>query len=75
MSESYLFFYGIFLWSLPENDGGGGAMAVEGDERVIAYEKKKKGKEANEWPAKRVRILVKCVVVGSGVGGVTRVAP
>ena len=52
-------------------------MAVEGDERVIAYEKKKKkkGKEANEWPAKRVRILVRCVVVGSGVGGVTRVAP
>ena len=53
-------------------------MAVEGDERVIAYEKKKtkkKGKEANEWPAKGVRILVRCVVVGSGVGGVTRVAP
>ena len=45
MSKSYLFFYGIFLWSLPENDGGGGAMAVEGDERVIAYEKKKKGKK------------------------------
>ena len=51
-------------------------MAVEGDERVIAYEKKKKkGKEANEWLAKRVRILVRCVVEGSGVGGVTRVAP
>ena len=43
------FFYGVFMWSLPENDGGGGAMAVEGDERVIAYEKKKKKKrkEAN----------------------------
>ena len=44
MSKSYLFFYGIFLWSLPENDGGGGAMAMEGDERVIAYEKKEKKK-------------------------------
>ena len=37
--------------------------------------KKKRRKEANEWPAKRVRILVRCVVEGSGVGGVTRVAP
>ena len=36
---------------------------------------KKKMKEAYEWPAKRVRILVRCVVEGSGVGGVTRVAP
>ena len=35
--------------------------------------KTKKRKEANEWPAKRVRILVRCVVEGSGVGGVTRV--
>ena len=60
---------------MPENDGGGGALAVKGDERVIAYEKKKKRKEANEWPAKRVRILVRCVVEGSGVGGVTHVAP
>ena len=33
---------------------------------------KSKSKEANEWPAKRVRILVRCVVEGSGVGGVTR---
>ena len=37
--------------------------------------KKKKRKEANEWPTKRVRILVRCVVEGSGVGGVTHVAP
>ena len=43
------FFYGVFMWSLPENDGGGGAMAVEGDERVIAYEKKKKKKEKSKW--------------------------
>ena len=49
MSKSYLFFYGIFLWSLPENDGGGGALAVKGDERVIAYEKKKK--ERSKWVA------------------------
>ena len=33
---------------------------------------KSKRKESNEWPAKRVRILVRCVVEGSGVGGVTR---
>ena len=58
---------------------------VEGDERVIERsvccierkwkKKEKKRKEANEWPAKRVRILVRCVVEGSGVGGVTHVAP
>ena len=50
---------------------------VEGDERVIKGSVccMKKRRKANEWPAKRVRILVKCVVVGSGVGGVTRVAP
>ena len=42
-------------------------MAVEGDERVIAYEKKNERKESNEWPAKGVRILVRCVVEGSGV--------
>ena len=68
------FFNGVFLWSLTENDCGGGAMDMEGYERVIAYEKKKR-KEANEWPVKGVRILVRCVVEGSGVGGVTRVAP
>ena len=63
---------------------------VEGDERVIERSvccmerkwkkkkrkrKKKKRKEANEWPVKGVRILVRCLVEGSGVGGVTRVAP
>ena len=37
--------------------------------------KKKRRKEANVWPAKRVRILVRCGVEGSGVGGVTHVAP
>ena len=57
---------------IPENDYGGGAMAGEGDERVIAYEKKNERKESNEWPAKGVRILVRCVVEGSRV---TRVAP
>ena len=52
MSEPYLFFYGVFLWSLPENDGGGGTMAMEGDERVIAYEKKEKKKEErSKWVA------------------------
>ena len=35
---------------------------------------KKKMKEAYEWPAKRVRILVRCVVEGSGLGEVTSVA-
>ena len=50
MSKSYLFFYGIFLWSLPENDGGGGALAVKGDERVIAYEKKKGKKQMSGRP-------------------------
>ena len=50
---------------------------MEVDERVIersvcCMKKKKKRKEANEWPAKRVRILVRCVVEGSRV---TRVAP
>ena len=46
------FFYGVFLWSLLENDGRGGAMVVEGDERVIAYEKKKKKgkKQMSGWP-------------------------
>ena len=53
---------------------------MEVDERVIersvcCMKKKKKRKEANEWLAKRVRILVRCVVEGSGVGGVTHVAP
>ena len=47
-------------------------MAVEGDERVIAYEKKNERKESNEWLAKGVRILVRCMVEGSRV---TRVAP
>ena len=44
-------------------------------EKKKMKKKKKKRKEANEWPAKRVRILVRCVVEGSGVGGVTHVAP
>ena len=52
---------------------------MEGDERVIERSvccmEKKKRKEPNEWLAKRVRIFVRCVVEGSGVGGVTRVAP
>ena len=53
---------------------------VEGDERVIersvcCMKKEKRKKKTNEWPAKRVTILVRCVVEGSGVGGVTRVAP
>ena len=38
-------------------------------------EKRKEKKEAGEWPAKRVRIFTRCVVEGSGVGGVTHVAP
>ena len=50
-----------------------------GDEKVIERSVccmgKKKMKEAYEWLAKRVRILVRYVVEGSGVGGVTRVAP
>ena len=56
---------------------------MEVDERVIERNvccmkknlKKKKRKEANEWPAKSLRILMSCVVLGSGVGGVTHVAP
>ena len=38
-------------------------------------EKKKPRKEADEWPANRVRIFVRCVVKGIGVGEVTHVAP
>ena len=52
-------------------------MLYEKKKRKKKKEKRKKKKEikANEWLAQRVRILVRCVVEGSGVGGVTRVAP
>ena len=49
------FFNGVFLWSLPKNDCGGSAMAMEVDERVIAYEKKekrKKGKKQMSGPSR-----------------------
>ena len=49
---------------------------MEGDERVkersvccMKKKKKQTNKQTNEWLAKRVRILVRCVVEGSGVGG------
>ena len=40
---------------------------VEGDERVIERSVCCMKKKANEWLAQRVRILVRCVVEGSGV--------
>ena len=45
------FFNGVFLWSLTENDCGGGAMDMEGYERVIAYEKKR-GKKQMSGPSR-----------------------